>query len=522
MRVLKKWIWNAALAGLIAAAAGAGISSTAAAQGGMMHGMSGGHQGWPDSLEVITLTGTVIVDSSVMHPVYYLDTDGDGIGDVRLMFGPHWYQPPGGAVRPASGDTVEVSGQRVDEGLLPVLIVFTVNGQKWREPIEVTEHGWHPMGFWADSLQTVEVSGWVLVDTTYFYPHYFLDTDGDTLADYLLIFGPPWYQPESGLKRPTAGDSITIRGGVHTGMLGFSAIMVYELNGQTWRPAYGAPPWAGAWVHRSAGDTTWVVCSLDSLSRIGFAPGAMMGGMMGQPGFPDSVFVQFEQVHPMFLPAGPDSMFVMGFYLNLYDPSGSRMMFAGGGMGMHHGMMRFNRALQLQFHYDPDEIRQMGWGEHTIRVMAWDEESNRWVPIQSAEVDTSRDVVTVTTADLYSYFALAGEPIATGVDSPGPSAPVAITFRLEEVFPNPLDLRNTPQGLVLQFRLAETAPVVLSIYDILGRLVQKINLGTLASGVHRYQWHGLDRSGRNVASGVYFLILKSRNDLQKVKITVVR
>jgi len=38
----------------------------------------GGHYN-PDSLEIVTISGYAIVDSSFMHPVYYLDEDNDGV-----------------------------------------------------------------------------------------------------------------------------------------------------------------------------------------------------------------------------------------------------------------------------------------------------------------------------------------------------------------------------------------------------------------------------------------------------------
>jgi len=33
---------------------------------------------WPDSLQVITVSGRAIVDSSHVHPLYYLDEENDG------------------------------------------------------------------------------------------------------------------------------------------------------------------------------------------------------------------------------------------------------------------------------------------------------------------------------------------------------------------------------------------------------------------------------------------------------------
>jgi hypothetical protein len=40
------------------------------------HGGHGGHHN-PDSLEIVTIEGYAIVDTSFMHPVYYLDEDNE-------------------------------------------------------------------------------------------------------------------------------------------------------------------------------------------------------------------------------------------------------------------------------------------------------------------------------------------------------------------------------------------------------------------------------------------------------------
>ena len=43
----------------------------------------------------------------------------------------------------------------------------------------------------------------------------------------------------------------------------------------------------------------------------------------------------------------------------------------------------------------------------------------------------------------------------------------------------------------------------------MGRLVEELECGRLESGRHEYMWLGTDRSGRRVASGVYFARMKA-------------
>ncbi len=94
--------------------------------------------------------------------------------------------------------------------------------------------GGHGGGMHGDSLVTVDLSGWAIVVVDSMHTNYFLDNNGDDLADYRLMFGPDWYEPGNGAHRPIDGDSIWITGG----LMGYSEpqpVVVYEINGLFWR-----------------------------------------------------------------------------------------------------------------------------------------------------------------------------------------------------------------------------------------------------------------------------------------------
>ncbi|NIT58136.1 MAG: T9SS type A sorting domain-containing protein [Aliifodinibius sp.] len=114
--------------------------------GGGHHG-GGHHGGWMhDSLEIDTVNGTAIVDTTFFNAHYYLDEDNDGAPDYFLNFGPPWYQPPSGATRPNDGDPVDIVGGRVNRITLPMIIVFEINGQVWRDTTGWIGH--NPGGGW--------------------------------------------------------------------------------------------------------------------------------------------------------------------------------------------------------------------------------------------------------------------------------------------------------------------------------------------------------------------------------------
>ncbi len=72
-------------------------------------------------------------------------------------------------------------------------------------------------------------------------------------------------------------------------------------------------------------------------------------------------------------------------------------------------------------------------------------------------------------------------------------------------YPNPFNPRAT-----IQFELAESAEVGLTIHSLDGRLIQRLNQGELGQGVHEFFWRGNDQQGHRMASGTYFYRLEVR------------
>jgi len=103
---------------------------------GQGHGNHGGRyheEDWPGGLEIIDTSGVAIADSANRHLMYYLDINSDDIADFHLGFGPWWYVPESGAVRPAEGDSISILGGLIQDMEPPVLVVFEINGLVWRD-----------------------------------------------------------------------------------------------------------------------------------------------------------------------------------------------------------------------------------------------------------------------------------------------------------------------------------------------------------------------------------------------------
>jgi len=103
--------------------------------------------GWKhDKLEITTLTGTALVDSTFYMNHYYLDTNNDSLPDYFLNFGPFWFQPKSGAIRPEDGETIKIVGGQIETSITePVIVVFEINGLVWRDSASIGKHfggGW--------------------------------------------------------------------------------------------------------------------------------------------------------------------------------------------------------------------------------------------------------------------------------------------------------------------------------------------------------------------------------------------
>ena len=77
-------------------------------------------------------------------------------------------------------------------------------------------------------------------------------------------------------------------------------------------------------------------------------------------------------------------------------------------------------------------------------------------------------------------------------------------FALHQNYPNPFNAATS-----IDFSLAHTARVNLSIFDISGQKVHTLVDETLGAGRHTVRWPGVGSNGQIVASGAYFYRLRT-------------
>jgi subtilisin family serine protease len=110
-------------------------------------------------------------------------------------------------------------------------------------------------------------------------------------------------------------------------------------------------------------------------------------------------------------------------------------------------------------------------------------------------------------------------PVGMYVDglSAGPVLDLPAAATLGAAAPNPFNPTT-----VIPFALPRAGQVDLCIYDVAGRLVRTLVSGKRDAGHHEATWNGCDDSGRSVASGSYYVRLRTEGEQQVRPLVLVR
>jgi flagellar hook assembly protein FlgD len=70
--------------------------------------------------------------------------------------------------------------------------------------------------------------------------------------------------------------------------------------------------------------------------------------------------------------------------------------------------------------------------------------------------------------------------------------------------------------------LAQYGPVELTVHDVSGRLVRRLESGPRQRGIHAVRWDGTDGRGHAVPAGVYFVRFCAGQLVSTGRLTLVR
>jgi photosystem II stability/assembly factor-like uncharacterized protein len=104
----------------------------------------------------------------------------------------------------------------------------------------------------------------------------------------------------------------------------------------------------------------------------------------------------------------------------------------------------------------------------------------------------------------------------TGID-PRVKPAISETFILKQNYPNPFNPVTT-----IPYTLAEKGLVHLSIYNTLGQQIKTLVNTEQSAGNYQISWDGRDRSGQQVASGIYLYTLQVGEQKQTRRLTFLK
>jgi hypothetical protein len=108
------------------------------------------------------------------------------------------------------------------------------------------------------------------------------------------------------------------------------------------------------------------------------------------------------------------------------------------------------------------------------------------------------------------------EPIP--IDPSEQSPDKGVPFGVKSIAPNPFNPTTT-----IRFGLPRASEVRLVVYDVAGRQVKALlDNERMPAGLHSIVWDGRNGDGKRVASGIYFVRLKSDREMQTRKVVLIR
>ncbi len=135
------------------------------------------------------------------------------------------------------------------------------------------------------------------------------------------------------------------------------------------------------------------------------------------------------------------------------------------------------------------------------------------------DIESDKDywytVETISTDGLSTFYGPVHAASTSSVHSEVAATPEE--FALLQNYPNPFN-PNTE----IRYQLAQSADVVLTIYDVRGHLVQRLVSETQQPGSYSVVWNGLNANGGRVNSGIYIYELKAGDNVFYRKMTMIK
>ncbi len=175
----------------------------------------------------------------------------------------------------------------------------------------------------------------------------------------------------------------------------------------------------------------------------------------------------------------------------------------------------------VTYHFAPTgNLTLLGLGDTTATEIKL-AHADIWALMNGAEVTTLAGTWTVSASDGEYAVEADDGPIAITIYASSLSVEgvtgVPQTFALHPAYPNPFNPSTT-----IRFDLPVATDMQLAVYDLLGREVTRLVNGHLEAGYHQQVWNGRDRDGREVPSGIYFVLVVTPEFRKSIKTVLLK
>jgi hypothetical protein len=143
-----------------------------------------------------------------------------------------------------------------------------------------------------------------------------------------------------------------------------------------------------------------------------------------------------------------------------------------------------NASSQLELAIDFQTSASPDQGDITVRVEEWNNPS------------------------VFLTESFDGSTNPTGIS--GSDLPVTGQYRLYTNYPNPF---NPLTHIPFEIGGVSTQRTIVFIYNVMGQRVRKLMDEYLSPGLHQATWDGKDAIGQSVSSGIYFVEIRTQNQI---------
>lgn len=189
-------------------------------------------------------------------------------------------------------------------------------------------------------------------------------------------------------------------------------------------------------------------------------------------------------------------------------------------------------SLQLHLKFDPSQLQligaEKGSDAQELQLITNDALGNLYLGMYGSQPVQSTQPLALITLKLKDhhvdianieipYFQINNEDIKQASVNLTTGGLIPTTFTLQQNYPNPFNPNTT-----ISYQIPESGWVKMLIHNLAGQEIVTLENKEKAAGSHKIEWNGMDLTGTEVVSGVYFCQVHYRNQVKTIKLMKVK